>query len=117
MSENTLDYHNPGGDRKSCYLRVTTGRGQECCSALHNAQDSLPTTRCLVAPNVTSAEAVKPLARGKVTKLGYGKVGENWKVKRLEGTITSKMVLTFHKQMCKHRSCVICQFLNRILGR
>lgn len=82
MSENVSDCHNQGGGRKSCDPHVTMGRGQECCSTLHNAYDSLPTARSRLAPNVNSAEAVKPLARGKVTKLGNSKAGEDWKMKR-----------------------------------
>lgn len=59
-----------------------------------------------LAPNVSSAEVVQPLARGKVTELEHHKDGEDWWTERLESKITNKMVLPFQKQRCEQ--LVLC---------
>lgn len=81
-------------------------RGQECCSTSHSAKGSLPKAKNNLTQNVNSAEVAKPFAMGKVTELGYSKVGKDWKMKILEDKITNKMVLKFQKEQCEQ--LVLC---------
>lgn len=73
---NNLDCNSQDVGRRICDLHVK-GRGQECRSTSHRAQGSHSAQKHL-APNVSSAEVVQPLARGKVTEVGHREDREDW---------------------------------------
>lgn len=96
-SENIFGSYSPGGGGG-----VVPASGRQRPRVLLNIpheQYRFPTTKNHLAQDVSSAEVVKAFAGGKVIKLRQNKVGEDWKMERLEDKITNRMALKFQKKI------------------